>query len=221
MALAGWTPSSADLGSARQLLPHEPLDAGSFEVSRRWLAIYEHLNELIFSGDGSGHPYESSGPIPEGLRYWQRRTAELAGIGVDIERRVVVFDSSLEVSLTGREAQLLAFMAAHAGSYFPDRELATRAWGGNRSSDQVRIYVQRLRGKLAAGGWSITATRGRGYALVKSPNGAHRPTASERPTSETVAQTSDRTKTLMGWQQADLQRSVQLVERRQNAPIEG
>jgi hypothetical protein len=83
------------------------------------------------------------------LEFWYDRHWELRGLAVD-SHGLAVMHREQKVQLTRREFQLLSFLLAHPGQTFAASVLAQRAWSDSRlSNDQVRIYVARLRARLA------------------------------------------------------------------------
>ncbi len=94
------------------------------------------------------------------------RRLEVGELVVDGDRaRVTLGDVELE--LTRREYELLAFLAAHPGRVFGRTELLDRVWGEDfvGSERTVDQHVAQLRARLGAS-W-IETVRGRGYRLAE------------------------------------------------------
>jgi len=77
-----------------------------------------------------------------------------------------------KVKLTPMEYRLLHSMARNVGKVIPHSVLAEKVWGGNyvNSNDYLRVYIQRLRGKLRDDPQNsklIVSERGVGYKLSK------------------------------------------------------
>jgi len=83
------------------------------------------------------------------LDFWYDRHWQLRGLAID-GQSMVVGHREHKVHLTRREFQLLSFLLAHPNQIFGASVLAQRAWTDSQlSNDQVRIYVARIRGRLA------------------------------------------------------------------------
>ena len=159
---------------ARRLMPGENPELSDFGSARRWLTIYEQ-RQLLFARDRN-LPAAEADAIAEGVAFWGAKVAELSGLEIDFEQRLLNVGPDGAIKLTRRELQLLEFLAQHPGHYFTDDTLAVRAWGDRLSGDQVRIYVRRLRQKLAGAGWELVSKRGQGYSLVRSAAAGYIPT---------------------------------------------
>ena len=199
------------LRKTRLLIPGERLDVENFQIARRWLTIYEHRQAML-AFDSEADP-EHIAAIAEGVSFWSTRVAELSGLELDSDRRLLNPDSDREVSLTRRELQLLEFLVQHPERYFADHVLALRAWGERLSGDQVRIYVRRLRQKLAGTSWQLVSRRGQGYALERRPAGAAVPARRSQPTEESVARAIGRVRVLLAHQQRVLGVTAAAAER--------
>ena len=94
------------------------------------------------------------------------RRLEVGALVVDSERARVTL-SEVELELTRREYELLAFLAAHPGRVFGRTELLDRVWGEDfvGSERTVDQHVAQLRARLGAS-W-IETVRGRGYRLAE------------------------------------------------------
>jgi len=61
------------------------------------------------------------------LDFWERRLWELAGLDLDVRRRVLTY-AGQRLTLTRREAELLSFLARRPGQFFPAAQLVSLAW---------------------------------------------------------------------------------------------
>ncbi len=96
------------------------------------------------------------------------RVIALPGVTIDLDAALARDAEHRPISLTPREFDLLAFLAAHRNRFFPRDRLLDFVWGvgfegGERTVD---IHIRRLRAKLP----TVTATllqtrRGSGYGL--------------------------------------------------------
>jgi DNA-binding response OmpR family regulator len=83
------------------------------------------------------------------LEFWYDRHWELRGLAID-GTSLVATHREHKAHLTRREFQLLSFFLAYPNQTFTASVLAQRAWSDSQlSNDQVRIYVARLRARLA------------------------------------------------------------------------
>jgi DNA-binding response OmpR family regulator len=135
-----------------------------------WMTIYRELiafHEGVLSRNGHGGSWAPEDPAASmsldvaalrsqlknyrrRLDFWSDRHWELRGLAIDGRSRQVTHGEH-GVHLTRREFQLLSFFADHPSQTFTASVLAERAWSDARlSNDQVRIYVARLRARLAA-----------------------------------------------------------------------
>ena len=89
---------------------------------------------------------------------------EDALLAVDREQRLVTLRGT-ELQLTRREYALLAALTDDAGRVLPSDVLIERVWDGMATADQVKLYVSRLRRKLAAhdADQAVETVRGIGY----------------------------------------------------------
>lgn len=157
----------------RKLLPYENVDTTSADTARRWLTIYEQ-REALLGSRGAEPDGEEAAAVLAGIAFWRGRVLELIGLDLDADRRVLL-GADYEVHLTRREFELLQFMGQHLGRSFQDEALAIRAWGTRLSGDQVRIYIRRLREKLAGTEWHVSSRRGYGYMLEHGRMSGERP----------------------------------------------
>jgi DNA-binding response OmpR family regulator len=135
-----------------------------------WMTIYRELiafHEGVLARNGHGGSWAAEDPAASmsldvaalrshlknyrrRLDFWSDRQWELRGLAID-SRSQLVTHREHSVHLTRREFQLLSFLANHPSETFAASVLAERAWSDARlSNDQVRIYVARLRTRLAA-----------------------------------------------------------------------
>ena len=111
----------------------------------------------------------------------------LDGLIFDPQRRVVTHRGR-SAELTGREADLFAFLLANPNRYFTASELVTNAWGASHlSAEELRVYVRRLRQKLAPLGLplELTSQKWLGYCLTTYPEAME---VREPPPEETRSQ---------------------------------
>ena len=148
----------------RALVREDSAAADATEI-RHYVRIYAELlsleQDLLQRGLGSG-----SNGVPEAaaddvadlqaeverlqarLSYWEKRLAEVRGIGLDEENRVLTH-RNVSVSLTRRELQLLACLMRNPDGYLTSRRLIQKAWNAEPlAEEQVRSYIVRLRRKL-------------------------------------------------------------------------
>jgi len=97
---------------------------------------------------------------------------ELPGCVVDLERRQLSFQDGRTCELSGREAELLHYLAGARGRPISRDELLQRVWGLDPRGVTTRtidMHVARLREKLGddpAEGGIIRTVRGQGYMLI-------------------------------------------------------
>jgi hypothetical protein len=201
---------------SRRLLPLEEPGTNSIETARRWLTIYEQREALLGDELGARVSGEDAAAIGAGAAFWRRRILELVGLDLDPELRILR-GAATDVHFTRREVELLQFLGQHMDRHFPDHVLATRAWGGMLSGDQVRIYVRRIRAKLAGTGWMITSRRGYGYTLehVRGDGAGAQPGRSGPVPGESAAQTRARLEHAVGRAHALLANQRRMIEQTQ------
>ena len=92
---------------------------------------------------------------------------ELAGLRIDTLSREVAWRGR-PLTLTPREFDLLAFLAAHPGRVFSREELLRKVWGYDYVGETrtVDVHVRRLRAKLGAREGVIETVTGAGYKLA-------------------------------------------------------
>jgi hypothetical protein len=160
------------------LLPGEVPETRDLEDVRQWVSIYRELvsfSERTLSRLRSGGADADELVMEMHLRrlrsrleFWERRLWELAGLDLDVRRRVLSY-AGRRVTLTRREAELLAFLARRPGQFYLAAQLVGLAWASPElSAEQLRTYVVRLRRHLAATGVParIVSEPRRGYGLV-------------------------------------------------------
>jgi DNA-binding response OmpR family regulator len=170
------------------LIQGELSDTNDPEDARQWVTIYRELvafaertlNRVRHDGDGASVLAEASHDADERwmeahlrrlqsrLDFWERRLWELAGLDLDVRRRKLSY-AGQQLTLTRREAELLAFLARRPGQFFSAAQLVGLAWGSPElSAEQLRTYVVRLRRHLAATRVPVrlVSEPRRGYGLV-------------------------------------------------------
>ncbi len=171
------------------LIQGEVPDTKDLDDARQWVTIYRELvsfadrtlsrlrREKGGSADSDGlNASDADERGMEGhlrrlqsrLDFWERRLWELAGLDLDVRRRVLTY-AGQRLTLTRREAELLAFLARRPGQFFPAAQLVSVAWGAPElSAEQLRTYVVRLRRHLATTGVParVVSEPRRGYGLV-------------------------------------------------------
>src|ERR1700737_5266872 len=163
------TPSMTEL----YLIQGEMPDTRDLDDARQWVTIYRELvtfadrtlNRLRREAGGSTDADGSkvSGADERGMQghlrrlqtrldFWERRLWELAGLDLDIRRRVLTY-AGRRLPLTRREAELLSFLARRPGQFFSAPQLVSLAWAAPElSAEQLRTYIVRLRRNLATTG---------------------------------------------------------------------
>jgi len=171
------------------LIQGEVPDTRDLDDARQWVTIYRELvtfadrtlSRLRREAGGNGATDRSrAGDADERwmeghlrrlqsrLDFWERRLWELAGLDLDVRRRVLSY-AGRRLTLTRREAELLAFLARRPGQFFSAAQLVSLAWGAPElSAEQLRTYVVRLRRHLANTGVParLVSEPRTGYGLV-------------------------------------------------------
>ncbi len=160
------------------LLPGEVPETRVLEDARQWVSIYRELvtfSERTLSrlrsagGDADERVMETHlRRLQSRLDFWERRLWELAGLDLDTGRRELTY-AGQRLTLTRREAELLAFLARRPGQFYSATQLVSLAWASPElSPEQLRTYVVRLRRHLAATGVParLVSEPRRGYGLV-------------------------------------------------------
>jgi len=160
------------------LLPGEVPETRDLEDARQWVSIYRELvtfsertlSRLRSAGGDADEPVMETHlrRLQSRLDFWEGRLWELAGLDLDVRRRVLNY-AGQRVTLTRREAELLAFLARRPGQFYSATQLVSLAWASPElSPEQLRTYVVRLRRHLAATGVParLVSEPRRGYGLV-------------------------------------------------------
>ena len=171
------------------LIQGEVPDTRDLDDARQWVTIYRELvtfadrtlNRLRreVGGKVEGDGLETSDADLRGMEghlrrlqtrldFWERRLWDLAGLDLDIRRRVLTY-AGKRLTLTRREAELLSFLARRPGQFFPAAQLVSLAWAAPElSAEQLRTYVVRLRRHLATTGLPVqlVSEPRRGYGIV-------------------------------------------------------
>ncbi len=86
--------------------------------------------------------------LPAGISSWY---LQLGDAKIDFDARKVT-TGNLEVRLTTKEFDLLAYFAAHPNKTLAHRELLQEVWGPDYGDEQeyLRVFVNRLRKKIEA-----------------------------------------------------------------------
>jgi len=160
------------------LLPGEVPETRDLEDARQWVSIYRELvtfSERTLSrlrsagGDADERVMETHlRRLQSRLDFWEGRLWELAGLDLDVRRRELTY-AGQRLTLTRREAELLAFLARRPGQFYSATQLVSLAWASPElSPEQLRTYVVRLRRHLAATGVParLVSEPRRGYGLV-------------------------------------------------------
>ncbi|HXN92424.1 MAG TPA: winged helix-turn-helix domain-containing protein [Candidatus Sulfotelmatobacter sp.] len=160
------------------LLPGEVPETRDLEDARQWVSIYR---ELVSFAERTLRRLRSAGSdadervmathlrrLHSRLEFWERRLWDLAGLDLDVRRRVLTY-AGQRLTLTRREAELLAFLARRPGQFYSAAQLVSLAWAApDLSPEQLRTYVVRLRRHLATSGVParLVSEPRRGYGLV-------------------------------------------------------
>jgi hypothetical protein len=160
------------------LLPGEVPETRDLEDARQWVSIYRELvtfSERTLSRLRKGGANADQRVMETHLRrlrsrleFWERRLWDLAGLDLDVRRRVLSY-AGQRLTLTRREAELLAFLARRPGQFYSASQLVSLAWAAPElSAEQLRTYVVRLRRHLATSGVParLVSEPRRGYGLV-------------------------------------------------------
>jgi DNA-binding response OmpR family regulator len=92
----------------------------------------------------------------------------MGGVCLDVRNQTLrIDDPEREIELTKMEAQLLHVLMRNAGQVVTHSKLISEAWGNDyeASSNQLEVYVHRLRSKLPDADL-IKTIQGRGYEFV-------------------------------------------------------
>ena len=98
-------------------------------------------------------------------------SVEVGALACDLVHRMATLDGE-PLRLTGKEFDLLAFLARHAGKVCTHQMILREVWGATYSNEAhyLRVYAHRLRRKLGAAGGMLVTHAGIGYELT--PAGA-------------------------------------------------
>jgi DNA-binding response OmpR family regulator len=164
------------------VLESEIVDGLDADDARRMVTIYGELlafhqsrwTRLAAARNGSDLDervaHQHLVHIQARLASWQLRHRQLAGIRVDMDRRILTNGSEAAL-LTKRELQLLDFLLQRPDRHHSATTLAAQAWHDPRlAAEQVRTYVVRLRRLLLKVGapCQISTQRRLGYRLTSS-----------------------------------------------------
>jgi DNA-binding response OmpR family regulator len=177
------SPPAAEL----YLIQGELLETRDPEDARQWVTIYRELvnfadrtlNRLRREAGGNGNVSDGVDAderwmeghhrrLQSRLDFWERRLWEVAGLDLDMRRRVLSY-AGKRLTLTRREAELLSFLARRPGQFFSAAQLVNLAWvAPDLSAEQLRTYVVRLRRHLATTGLPVqlVSEPRRGYGIV-------------------------------------------------------
>ena len=165
-----------DAGRLRSRMPSGPLEIvpGLGEVTDPAVAwqtarVFSELVALAeVRASAEGRTPEELDLWMNRLRAWREHSRSDDFVFNSATRRISVGETS--VRLTRRESQLLAVFMARPGAWMRHEELIVRAWRNELlSPEQLRLYVTRLRRRLAevGAGWRLANSRGSGYRLER------------------------------------------------------
>jgi two-component system OmpR family response regulator len=91
---------------------------------------------------------------------------QVGGITLDEERQLVILPDGSESGLTGTEFRLLRYFMLHPGQVLSKSRLTEHVYeyDGDRDSNVVEVYINRLRQKVGLG--RIETRRGQGYVFM-------------------------------------------------------
>jgi two-component system KDP operon response regulator KdpE len=92
---------------------------------------------------------------------------QVGRLGVDLVHHMAEVDGT-PLELTGREFDLLAYLARHAGKICTHQMILRDVWGQGYTSEAhyLRVYAHRLRRKLGDAGSMLRTQPGVGYQLL-------------------------------------------------------
>ena len=172
------------------LIPGEMPESEDPEDARQWVTIYRELVAFaerslirLRSEAANGHALGSRhgdadvrwmeahlSRLRGRVEFWEHRFWRLAGLDLDIRRRVLSHGGR-RLRLTRRETELLSFLAQRPGQFYGAAQLVNQAWHSPElSEEQLRTYVVRLRRHLATAQVParLVSEPRRGYGLVFS-----------------------------------------------------
>lgn len=171
------------------LIPGEVPESDDPEDARQWVTIYRELVSFaertlirLRSERADGKSLTAAAPsdaderfmenhlkrLRSRLDYWEQRFWQLAGLDLDMRRRILSHGGQ-RLRLTRRETELLAFLAQRPGQFYSAGQLVNQAWHAPElSEEQLRTYVVRLRRHLATTRVParLVSEPRRGYGLV-------------------------------------------------------
>jgi hypothetical protein len=170
----------------QSLLDGEDPDSNDPRDARHWIGVYRELvefNERLVGRvlrELAPSPPEGRADIADDLSlmtdhldlyrgrhaFWYQRHLDLESLTVD-QQALVVTHRDRRLELTPREFQLLTALLAQPDRVFTARQLLVEAWGAPElSTEELRIYVARLRRKLSEIDLGTIVTHpGRGYRM--------------------------------------------------------
>lgn len=180
----------ADAPPTIAYLPGEMPNSDDPEDARQWVTIYRELVTFaerslsrLRTEAANGHPVRAAhsdadarwmeahlGRLRTRLEYWEQRFWRLAGLDLDMRRRILSHGGH-RLRLTRRETELLSFLAQRPGQFYGASQLVNQAWHAPElSEEQLRTYVVRLRRHLANAQVParLVSEPRRGYGLVFS-----------------------------------------------------
>lgn len=94
---------------------------------------------------------------------------EVAGLGLDEERQLVIGSEGEEIALTATEFRLLRYLMSHPDRVLSKSRLTDHVYEGDsdRDSNVLEVYIRRLRDKI--GRERIETRRGQGYVFRSAP----------------------------------------------------
>ncbi len=98
----------------------------------------------------------------------EKTTLKVGTVSIDLEQRRVT-NRGIEVELTGREFDLLSYLARNAGKLYTHHQILRDVWGRGYGGEThyLRVYINRLRKKLGDPDGKIIKTKpGIGYQLL-------------------------------------------------------
>lgn len=123
----------------REVEKIEALDLGADDFVNKPFGVGELMARLRAA---LRHRMQEKGETP---------VLRLGGIEIDIPRHRVTREG-VEIKLTPKEFELVAFLARHAGKVLTHRQILREVWGPAHEHDTqyLRVYVGQLRTKLEA-----------------------------------------------------------------------
>lgn len=84
------------------------------------------------------------------------------------------FIGGMPCGLSGKEFDVVAYLASHAGREVSRQELFNSVWGYDIgfNTNSLDVYIYRVRKKIGTGGSRrlLRTRRGRGYCLISDPS---------------------------------------------------